>query len=56
MQVTSPGFMVSVVENLSSMIVAVVVVVEVVDVVVVGISTTTLNFSAAVYPYPRIPP
>ena len=57
MQVTSPGFVASVVDSLSSMIVVVVLdVVIAVEVVVEGISTTTLNFSAALYPLPRDPP
>ena len=59
MQVTSPGFVASVVDSLSSMIVVVVVVLDAViavEVVVEGISTTTLNFSAALYPLPRDPP
>ena len=57
MQVTSPGFVPSVVDSLSSMIVVVVLdVVIAVEVVVEGVSTTTLNFSAALYPLPRDPP
>ena len=57
MQVKSPGFRASVVDSLSSMIVVVVLnVVIAVEVVEEGISTTTLNFSAALYPLPRDPP
>ena len=57
MQVKSPGFRASVVDSLSSMIVVVVVdAVIAVEVVIEGVSTTTLNFSAALNPYPRDPP